>query len=298
VETPLMSPYLIPEPAIEVFKTAYVNPYGAGWDGYLIPSPELWMKRLLAHGAGDIFQITKCFRNCESSGKQHNPEFTMLEWYTVESDYYTSMDVMEALITYICKHPALAALPGFELPIKRRSMHQVFKDILSIDLDTLMDIPAIKAQALRLGLTATDNTTWEELFNKIFITFIEPELTSLGTVILFDYPAQIVTLAKTTDDPHYAERWEMYSHGMEIANCFTEEIDPQKLATRLFEESSRKAKECHILHPTDWDLVNYFAEQYPPCSGVAVGIDRLFMSLCGISSIDQVLAFPFSEIFC
>ncbi len=116
VETPTLSPFLIPEPAIEVFQTEYLGPGGHPRDLWLIPSPELWMKRLLGRGSGNIFQISRSFRNGDVGSPLHNPEFRLLEWYTVGSGYVESIDVLEGLFSHLLssgwekRHPA--ALPA------------------------------------------------------------------------------------------------------------------------------------------------------------------------------------------
>ena len=116
VETPLLAPALIPEPALEVFRTEWIDPRSlSARDLFLIPSPELWMKRLLARGSGSLFQICKSFRNCEALGRYHNPEFTMLEWYTVDADYRDSADLTDELLGFLSGAlggPACAAPPA------------------------------------------------------------------------------------------------------------------------------------------------------------------------------------------
>jgi lysyl-tRNA synthetase class 2 len=101
VDTPLLSPDLIPEPSIDIFKTEMINPFRGKCDLFLIPSPEIWMKKLLSQGSGDIFQICKCFRNSEQSGKHHNSEFTMLEWYKTGYSYMDNIRDTEEIYKYL-----------------------------------------------------------------------------------------------------------------------------------------------------------------------------------------------------
>ena len=138
VETPLLAPALIPESAIEVFRTRFENPYRPARDLYLIPSPELWMKRLVAAGYGNIFQICKAFRNAESLGRLHNPEFTILEYYTTGAGYMDSLTLTEDLFAYIVnvcleKIPRLTQSPAETLarlapPFRRLTMAQAFRE--------------------------------------------------------------------------------------------------------------------------------------------------------------------------
>jgi lysyl-tRNA synthetase class 2 len=301
-ETPLINPCLIPEACLEVFKTTYLPPGTTGEEGieyYLIPSPELWMKRLLALGSGPIFQLTKCFRNLESKGKYHNPEFTMLEWYSTGHTYWDEADFTEELLGYVidklAEHfshlfgpVASSLLP----PFKRLSMQEAFRTRAGIRLDACSEQKILLEEAKRLNLAVNEEDSWEEVFNKIFLTLIEPELPVEKPLILYDYPALIPTLAKQKE--FYVERWELYIKGVEIANCFTEEINREKVAEFITGEATRKKQCCLVQHPADTELPAFFGQDYPACSGVALGIDRLLMVLLNLKSIDEIMLSAFS----
>ena len=231
VDTPLLSPYLIPEPSLEVFRTEIVDPDGNPTEAYLIPSPELWMKRLLSRGSGSIYQISRSFRNMEFAGRLHSPEFSILEWYTVDHDYKDEMRVMENLLENVGDIDSAGVI---NLPAKRLSMKAAFQDILALNLDELMDSRNLVDAARTLGIDTAEDEDWEGVFQKLFVTRIEPMLE--GCLFLYDYPSRIPCLAKTRGS--YSERWELYIDGVETANCYSEEISPEALK-RLFQSENQ-----------------------------------------------------------
>jgi len=291
VETPILAPALIPEPSLEVFRTLYLNPFEREAECFLIPSPELWMKRLIAQGSGNIFQITKSFRNHEPAGTMHNPEFTLLEWYSIGYSYMDEIQVAESLIRFLIEEMNL----GSELlpPFRRLSMQEAFSIYAGVDLNTAMSEDAIRKVALSLETEVKKGESWEEIFQRLFLTRVEPALTD-KPVILYDYPAGIPTLARKRGN--YAERWELYLRGVEIANCYTEETSVKRLK-QLFMSEGRRKKGCRVQHPLDSGLLEAFSDFPSLCSGCALGMDRLFTVLLGFVSIERVLPFPFSKIF-
>jgi lysyl-tRNA synthetase class 2 len=290
VDTPLLAPFLLPEPSLEVFQTQHLAPDMRKRKGFLAPSPEIWMKRLLARGSGSIFQIGKSFRNMEFAGRHHNPEFTLLEWYTVGHDYRDSMGVMEDLLRFL--REGIAAGSRWSFPIRKISMKEAFTRYADLSLDDLLEEEPLRRAVSRAGIDIRPGDGWEELFHKLFLAKVEPSVASHDAVILYDYPAAIPTTAKAVGG--YAERWEIYIQGVEVANCYTEETDPRKLRRFLREEAERK-KRCRVLHPVDWQFAELFPEGFPTCSGVALGMDRLFMVICGAKSIEECILFPFRE---
>jgi elongation factor P--(R)-beta-lysine ligase len=291
VETPALAPALIPEPALEVFATQWIDPRTAGTRPlFLVPSPELWMKRLLARGSGSIFQICKSFRNFEALGRHHNPEFTMLEWYTVGADYMQSADVMESLLGRLAESmPGAAELAA---PCVRLSMNQAFGSLAGVDLERLQDRDALLGAVRGLGADPAGDETWEQLFNRLLVSRVEPALPRGRPVLLTDWPSAVPTLARARGA--VAERWELYIDGVEVANCFTEETDGDCLA-RLFEHEAARKSGCRVPHPVDRELLGFFDGRFPPCSGVALGMDRLFMLCCGLHHIDGVIPYSFFE---
>jgi elongation factor P--(R)-beta-lysine ligase len=295
VETPLLSPFLLPEPAIEVFKTCYTNGYGREFPFYLIPSPELWMKRLVAEGFGNIFQITRCCRNGESLGSLHNPEFSMCEWYSIDYDYMDSLAFTEELCLHIAKKADFELSADITPPFIRISMKEAFSSILQTDLDDVFKNPGEFIQRMGVHISSEKDLDEEELFNTLFLTYIEPNLPVNKPVVLYDYPDCIPVLAKKKGSTSYYERWELYISRIETANCYTEETDPVVLKD-FFTKESRRKKTAFVPHAIDPGFLSLFDSSFPACSGVALGLDRLFMSILNIKSIEGVILFPFSAI--
>ena len=249
--------------------------------GYLRASPELQMKKLLAAGMDKIYQIGPCFREGER-GSRHNPEFTMIEWYRKGANY---LDIAEDLKSLVL---GLMSLSGWE------DFRRETKDARE-DFETL----AVRDAYLRFaGWDPWEN--WDQdRFDFDMATKIEPAIRELGGgVFLMDYPPQAASLAKlstalpTTNyqlPTTYAERWEFYWDGMELANCFTELCDRDEQKRRF-----EKAKETRkLLKESDYPIDNEFIDCLPnieSASGVALGIDRLVMVLTKTREISAVRA--------
>ena len=308
-DTPLLAPDLIPESCLEVFQTTRLSPKGslrAEKPYWLIPSPEIWMKRLIAQHRTDLYQICKCFRNGESSGKQHSPEFTMLEYYTMEANYLDSLKLTEGLFTYLLEARQEAGFSAsLSPPFITLTVEEAFAKWAGFDLYKAAESPAaMEAEARRLGLNPPPGLSTHELYDLIFIHSVEPKLKLEKPVVLMDYPAFVPCLAKKTFDGKTVERWELYAGGLELANCFSEETDAE--IVRCFFESEKAAKEKYALvpHKVDEDYWKIFAagqtnrKGFPKSSGVALGLDRLIMLLCGHSSIDGILPFPMDLQYC
>ena len=296
VNTPILSPYLIPEPAIEVFRTEYLPARGQGRPLWLAPSPELWMKRLLARGSGSIFQISRSFRNGDYGSPIHNPEFTLLEWYTVGAAYRDSISVAEELFTRLLSEAEPARdRKQLSPPFLRLTMEEAFHRYARIELSECQDTRKMREAGVRQGLPMPDDASWEQAFHLVFLTLVEPKLPRDRPVALLDYPAQIPTTARRLAGTPWAQRWELYVDGVEIINCYTEETDPAVLRALIREEEERK-KGCRVAHRTDHGLAELFPPGFPTCSGAALGVERLEMAFNGERSLEGVILFPFSAI--
>jgi len=299
-DTPLLAPDLIPESCLEVFETFLLPPEGSRAEKkpyWLIPSPEIWMKRLIASHRTSMYQICKCFRNGESSGRRHSPEFTMLEYYTIEASYLDSLKLTEELFE------ELGASGDIGPPFIRITVEEAFKRWACFDLYKAAASPAaMEEEARRLGLNPPGGLSVHELYDLIFIHAVEPQLIQEKPVALMDYPAFVPCLAKKTSGGQTLERWELYCRGIELANCFTEETRAEEVRRFFENEKSEKEKTALVRHKVDDEYWRIFApgetdsashgEGFPACSGVAMGLDRLIMLLCGKSSIDSILPFP------
>jgi len=296
VDTPVLSPFLIPEPAIEVFQAEYLPPRGPSRPMWLAPSPELWMKRLLAAGAGDIFQVSRSFRNCEYGGPHHNPEFRLLEWYTIGADYIDSIGIAEGLFEHLLADVAPErSASRLSPPFLRMTMEEAFHNWANIDLAGCRDAQGMREAGEANGVSMTGSPTWEQAFHIVFLPLVEPRLPRDKPLVLLDYPALVPTTARCRPGTPWAERWELFVDGVEIANCYTEETDAAALGRLVQHEEERRAG-CRTSHQVDRGFAGLFPPDFPTCSGTALGMDRLEMVFAGEKSLEGVIFFPFSAI--
>jgi lysyl-tRNA synthetase class 2 len=295
VDTPCLSPFLIPEAAIEVFRAEYMSHASGPLPLYLAPSPELWMKRLLAAGSGNIFQIARSFRNGDFGPRSHNPEFRLLEWYTVGAGYTDCVPTTERLFGRLLALRPGPADPSLSPPFLRMTMEEAFREYAGVALRECAETPSLVREGERLGLVMPREATWEEAFHVVFLSVVEPRLPQERPLVLMDYPAAIPTTARTREGSLFAERWELYARGVEIANCYTEETDPARVRAFLAGEEERK-RSALVPHPTDRGFAELFDRGFPPAAGVALGVDRLEMVMSGAGSLEGVILFPFSAI--
>jgi len=290
VETPLLSSHLIPESAIEVFATERVFSNGIKEQVFLTPSPEIYMKDLLSQGLGSCYQLTKSFRNMEESSKRHANEFTMLEWYGLAIDYKENIAQTQALLRHLAHHATNETRHLFTDFIEV-TMSDLFKDIVQIDLEQAQTLEQLQQQATAVGFAdyVAKAKDWETLFNFIFVSSVEPRLPLDKTVFVVDYPAQITTTARRNNQ-HY-ERWEFYSKGWEIANCYTEQADYHEMHALFTAEGALK-QQMQVPHSVNFQYLEIFKDnKFPQCSGVALGVDRLLAVALNAESIQQISLF-------
>ncbi|GMO30047.1 MAG: tRNA synthetase, class II [Termitinemataceae bacterium] len=307
VDTPLLAPDLIPESCLEVFQTerlpSPLSKYQTKKPYWLIPSPEIWMKKLIAQHKTSIYQICKSFRNGESSGLMHSPEFTMLEYYTMDADYINSLavseDLFDNLLCAIDSHASLYCdLQNYKTiapPFIRMTMEEAFSKFAGFSLTKAIKNKTMYKEALRLGLQVTEDADPAVLYDLIFISNVETALPKEKPVAILDYPAIVPCLASLNDasiaEEATRQRWELYIHGIEAANCFSEETDPVKVKSFFESEAQIKKEKSFNVHNIDTDYYKIFYG-FPRCSGVAMGLDRVIMAITGRKTIDGVLPFP------
>jgi len=302
IDTPLLCGDLIPESCLEVFMTERIFPRTSRKKNYplwLIPSPEIWMKKIIARHRVNVFQICKCFRNGESEGFMHSSEFTMLEYYTMGTDYMDSLALTEELFEYIKSDPAQINIKNEKETFNKITIVEAFKKFAGFDLFAVYEKggEAMEAQARRLGLEPERGMSAAQLYDLIFIHAVEPHLNMQKPVALLDYPAFIPCLAKKSPDGKTVQRWELYWNGsrsetsaLELANCFSEETDPQKVKEFFINEEARKAELNVVKHNVDHNYWKLFENGgFPECSGTAMGLDRLVMAVTGKSNINMAL---------
>ncbi len=290
VETPILSGAATPDPNLLSFATRYTGP-GAprGRTLFLHTSPEFPMKRLLAVGSGSIYQVCKVFRDGES-GRQHNPEFTMLEWYRVGYDHHRLMDEVAELVGLTLADCLRLAEP------ERLSYREAFDRFLGLDPHTASAAEfARTAEAHDIQLPQAharepDLEMWRDL---LLTHVIEPRLGQGRATFLYDFPATQASLARIVPgQPPVAARFELYIAGIELANGFHELADAAEQRARF--ERQLHARQAMGLPavPLDEHLLAALVAGLPDCAGVALGLDRLVMLGAGARSIEEVMAFP------
>ncbi|QUJ69002.1 elongation factor P--(R)-beta-lysine ligase [Photobacterium sp. GJ3] len=284
VDTPAMSQATVTDIHLHTFQTAFVGPgFADGQTLYLMTSPEFHMKRLLSAGSGPIYQICKSFRN-EESGRYHNPEFTMLEWYRPGFDHHALMDEMDALLQQVL-HCGAA---------ERMSYQQAFLKVLSVcPLTASMDTLKQAALSLNLGDVAANETDRDTLLQLMFSMGVEPVIGQQVPAFVYDFPASQAALARISPtDSRVAERFEVYHQGIELANGFHELSDGDEQLARFEADNAKRVSMGLLPQPIDHHLVAALKAGFPDCAGVALGIDRLVMLALKQTHIAQVTAFP------
>ncbi len=291
VETPLFvaSPDLSPN--LTPFETSATEPNGTKHRGALITSPEFSMKKLLGAGLEAIYSLTKVFRDGEEFGGTHNPEFTMLEWYRQGKDYRFGMDETEALVQAAYAAFGRPALPAF----KRARVRDLFLTHVGLDLDTATKEDQYAA-CERLGLHPSPTDTESDLFYRLFLAKVEPNL-GADPIFVYDYPAHQAALSRLTPDGKYGERFELYVAGLELCNAFTELTDPTEQRRRFIAEQKERETLGKTGFPIDETLLARLSSVRHPTFGNALGVDRLHMLCAGVSSVKDVLLFPAADLF-
>jgi len=279
VETPLISRAGNTDPDIQSIRTD---------DGrYLRTSPEFALKRLLAAGNSDIYELGRVFRAGES-GRSHNPEFTMLEWYRTGFSYHRLMDEVAELV----KHCA----PGVfdQWPHQKLSYRQLFLQYLDLDpFEANEQLLCARAKAHGIDDIDLDRKQWLDL---LISMVIQPALPLECLTFVYDFPVDQAALARIRQgNPPLAERFELFLGRTELANGYQELTDPDEQRQRFNADNRQRRQRGMVSCEIDDHLLNAIEHGLPACAGVALGVDRLLMTICGAGSIDEVTAFPFSR---
>ena len=275
VETPALSQAGNTDPFIDSFSVN--TPQGLR---YLHTSPEYPMKRLLVAGAGDIYQLCKVWRRDES-GKRHNPEFTLLEWYRLGFTWQQLMqevaELLHTLIPHLCK------------PARFCSYREVFLETLQLDphIATQAELSACaRAHAINI-----DGDMPPQAWRDLLLTHcVEPQFPADQLTFVYHYPASQRALAKviTVDEQPLAERFEVYLGALELGNGYQEQTDAAQNRRILEQDAQTRADGI----PTDARFLAALEQGLPECAGVAVGIDRILMCRMQVDDLKQVIAFP------
>jgi len=284
------------EAHLHAFETRAVGPDGQGAPLYLHTSPEFALKKLLAAGEPRLFEFARVWRNRER-GPLHHPEFTMLEWYRAEAPYEAIMGDCVALLRLAAEAAGATTLsfrgqtvdPAAEP--ERLSVAEAFDRYAGLDLFG----PDLPTAARAKGIRIAHDDCWADVFSRVLVEKVEPNLGRERATILCEYPVSEAALARPKpSDSRVAERFELYACGVELANCFGELTDPAEQRRRFEAEMAEKARVYGEAYPIDEDFLAALAIM-PQASGSALGFDRLVMLATGASRIEQVLWTPVAE---
>ncbi|PCJ43407.1 MAG: elongation factor P lysine(34) lysyltransferase [SAR86 cluster bacterium] len=299
VETPVLSHAAGTDPNLDSISATYradsqQAEHNKEQTLFLQTSPEFAMKRLLADGSGAIFQICKAFRNAEQ-GARHNPEFTLLEWYQPDFDEHQLMDEVMTLLMALGQsfHPQknFSQQPFLQQHWHRLTYQSLFEQYLNINPHTISseELARFAKTKINIELEHANKDIWLDL---LFSHSIEPLL--LEPVFIYEYPATqaaLATIEKNMDGIEIARRFELVINGMEIANGYYELTDVDEQRRRFLNDQKIRQEQKKANNPLDENLLAAMAHGLPACAGVALGLDRLLMLICGADSIDEVLAF-------
>ena len=293
VETPMMQP--IPGGAeAEPFKTHH---NALGMDLFLRIAPELYLKRLVVGGFERVFEINRNFRN-EGISTQHNPEFTMLEFYQAYATFTDLMELTEQLFATVAQTVAGSTTLSYqdnpiELagPWRRIALKKALVDIGGIDPALLNDKNALLDFAAQNGIKITKVGRLGKIITKLFDVLVEPKL--IQPTFIIGYPAEVSPLSRRSDqEPDITERFELFIAGREIANGFSELNDPVDQKARFSEQVESREAGDQKAHLMDDDYIEALEYGMPPTAGEGIGIDRMVMLFTGAVSIREVILFP------
>lgn len=316
LQTPTLVPCPGTEPFLDPFKTEFI--YGSRRQNFYLPtSPELHLKKCLAKGWDKIYEIRPCFRNGEIS-PLHQPEFYLLEWYRAFADTIDIKNDVRDLVSFLVSSDILVSealsnkgtAEGEGEGVKRLkqsvsrsdlelwtslSVSELFKIILGFDLRPDSSHKELIDLAQKHQIDVSSSTDFDEAFYFIFLEKIEPQLKKWKFLFVHSYPPSQAALARLTPEG-WGDRFEFYIDGIEIANAFGELNNPVEQRARSAEDIQKKIHYGKVPVSLDEDFFQHLERGLPPSSGIALGLERLFMVLFGYKGIDQFRLFPMSSI--
>lgn len=289
VDTPILSHAAPTAPYLDSFTTEYIAAGGQKTPCYLHTSPEFAMKRLLAAGLGDIYQIAKVFRNGEQ-GRHHSPEFTMLEWYRPSLSYHQLMTEVDDLLQIV-----VGLSPAVKMSYQTLFSQYLSIDVTDVEQDELKQYALSRIKSLPQDWQA-DKDGWLEL---LMSELIEPQLAlSAQPYIIYDFPAsqaQLAKLHRSDDGAVVAARFEVYAQGLELANGYDECLNAEELSQRFNKDNLLRQQQGKVTMPIDQHLIAAINAGLPACTGVAIGVDRLLMLKLNVNDINAVTSFRFEQ---
>lgn len=301
VETPVLQFSPGNEIHLHAPRTQIEGPDGQHILRYLRTSPEFTCKKLLAAGETKIFEFARVFRNRERS-RLHLPEFTMLEWYRANASYEAVMTDSVVVIAHAAQATGIGQFSYRGKSANPFAEPELLTVAVAFDrfagIDLLATVASGEGDRDSLAAAASDKVriadddSWSDIFSKILVQHIEPNLGQGRLTLLFEYPAPEAALARAkSSDPRVCERFEIYACGVELANGFGELTDPAEQRRRFTQAMDEKERRYGERYPLDEDFLAALALM-PPASGVALGFDRLVMLASGATSVDQVVWMP------
>lgn len=291
VETPVLSVAGNTDPNIESFSLEFSGRTdGAPRTRWLRTSPEFALKRLLAAGVGDCYELGRVFRNGEAGGR-HNPEFTMLEWYRVGWDHHRLIDETVELVR------AALTLVGRSATATTTTFRDLYRERLGVDPFTADEAELRAALGdIEIDPAGLNRDDWLDL---LMTHRLQPGFDRDGILVIRDYPASQSVLARIRvgqgGEPAVAERFELYLGALELANGYHELTDADEQRARFLRDRAARAMRSAVQPPLDEGLLAAMVSGLPPCAGVALGVERLLMAMADTDRIADVLAFEFSR---
>ena len=292
VETPVLQP---------LYGGAAAHPFTTHYEAldttvYLRIADELYLKRCIVGGLERVYEIGHDFRN-EGLSRFHNPEFTMAEWYEAYADYEGMRELTEELLaTLVAELFGTATLErhgatlSFARPFARADYYTLVRETSGVDLTRAGD-DELRTALRRRGVAEADQLTGAKLVDEVFKNYVEPTL--IQPTFVCDYPLALSPLAKLKrGDPSKVERWELFIHGREVANAFSELNDPEEQRRRFEDQARQRAAGDREAQQLDEDFLRALEYGMPPTGGVGLGVDRLMMILADQANIRDVILFP------
>ncbi len=299
IDLPVLSPALIPESYLEIFETEF-RYFNKRQKIYLTPSPELFLKRLLAYGAGNCYYLGKSFRNSEPSSNLHLPEFTMLEYYKTNAKYMDIVCELLEMLQFVAVETSRrdVSTKNYEIIYQgkkislekweKMTVTEAFSKFAGIERKELFNHKKFIQKAKIKGYQI-ENSSYVDLFSQIYAQEIEPNLGVSGApTIIYDYPKEMAALAKLNPDGLTAQRFEFYIAGIELGDGYTELTDWKEQKRRFLKEEKERKKTKRINHKIDWQFIEVLKKGLPECAGIAIGFDRLAMIFADCQDIKNL----------
>ena len=289
IDTPLLSPKLIPESYLEIFKTK--NLFNKDkQEMYLIPSPELFLKRLIVEGIGNCYFLGKSFRNNEPVEKKHSYEFTMLEFYRVNGDYFDIIEDVMEMLRFMAKkmfNKNELEYQGKKINLntcEKITVAGAFKKYAGIT--DIFDHKEFFKQAKNKGYRV-EGMDYTDVWSQIYGIEVEPNLGKDGLVtFIYEYPRELAAITKI-NELGIAERFEFYIEGVELGNCGNEGVEIEEYKGRFLKDIEIRKKLGLINYRADDEFISIL-DRLPKCTGIAIGMDRLAMIFANIVSISDL----------